>query len=314
MDQNVAHFDTDYSLWGIFTRFKWSILGTFCLVVIENLILIAQPYLIGRTVDGLIAGDYSNLKVYICVALAHVCITTTRMGYDDRTYARIRARLSIETVIHQQRAKSSLSETSERTALCDEILGFFERGLFVIVKSFVEIIGAMAMLAYFDWRICLAAFSSMVVSQLIWISTRSRVKALFTQRNNQREKKVQEIESGNHQRIANHFNSIARIKVKLSDYEAFSSGAFELMGVAVFCFSALVANTIDAVTAGMLIACFGYVKSLNNATTRLPNIFHAIVGVSEIAGRLQAMAPRGALLSGYKASTPTSATSSNEAQ
>lgn len=303
MDQHVSPYDTDYSLWGIFARFKWSILGTFGLVVIENLIFIAQPYLIGRTVDGLIAGDYTNLKVYIAFALCHVCVTTTRMSYDDRTYARIRARLSIETVVHQQRAKSSLSETSERTALCDEILGFFERGLFVIVKSFVEIVGAMVMLAYFDWRICLAAFCSMIVSQLIWISTRSRVKALFTQRNNQREKKVQEIESGSHRRIANHFNSIARIKVKLSDYEAFSSGAFELMGVAVFCFAALVANTIDAVTAGMLIACFGYVKSLNSATTRLPNIFHAIVGVSEIAGRLQAMAPKGAMLPEHKAPT-----------
>lgn len=313
MDQHVEHYDTVYSLWGIFARFKWSILGTFGLVVIENLIFIAQPYLIGRTVDGLIADDYTNLMVYIAVALGHVCVTTTRMSYDDRTYARIRARLSIETVMHQQRAKSSLSETAERTALCDEILGFFERGLFVIVKSFVEIVGAMAMLVYFDWRICLAAVCSMIVSQLIWISTRSRVKTLFTQRNNQREKKVQEIESGDHQRIANHFNSIARIKVKLSDYEAFSSGAFELMGVAVFCFAALVANTIEAVTAGMLIACFGYVKSLNNATTRLPNIFHAIVGVNEIAGRLQEKAHKGAVLSGHKAAVPAATANSNEA-
>lgn len=312
MDQHVAHYDTDYSLWGIFARFKWSILVTFSLVVIENLIFIAQPYLIGRTVDGLIAGDYTKLKVYIAVALGYVCVTTTRMSYDDRTYARIRARLSIETVVHQQRAKCSLSETSERTVLCDEILSFFEGGLFVIVKSFVEIGGAMAMLAYFDWRICLAAVCSMIVSQLIWISTRSRVRALFTQRNNQREKKVQEIESGDHQRIANHFNAIARIKVKLSDYEAFSSGAFELMGVAVFCFAAVVANSIDAVTAGMLIACFGYVKSLNNATARLPNIFHAIVGVNEIAGRLQAMAPKGEALSLHKASTPVAAASNNE--
>lgn len=290
MDQNALELNTDYSLWGIFCRFKWSILGTFGLVVIENLIFIAQPYLIGKTVDGLIAGDYADLKFYMVVALTYVCVTTLRMSYDDRTYATIRSSLSIETVVHQQRAKSSLSETSERTALCDEILGFFERGLFVIVKSIVEITGAMVMLAYFDWRICLAAFCSMVISQLIWVSTRSRVKALFTLRNNQREKKVQEIESGDYERIAGHFWTIAGIKVKLSNYEAFSSGAFELMGVAVFCYAALVANSIEGVTAGMLIACFGYVKSLSNATTRLPNIFHAIVGVNEISGRLQVMA------------------------
>lgn len=313
MNQHVAHVDTDYSLWGIFARFKWSILGTFSLVVIENMIFIAQPYLIGRTVDGLIAGSYSNLHVFIAVALVYVCVTTTRMSYDDRTYARIRARLSIETVMHQQRARSSLSETAERTALCDEILGFFEAGLFVIVKSFVEIIGAMAMLIYFDWRICLASVCFMFASQMVWVSTRSRVKSLFTERNNQREKKVQEIESGDPQRVENHFNNLARIKVKLSDYEAFSSGAFELMGVALFCYAAFVATTIDAVTTGMLIACFGYVKSLNNATTRLPNIFHAIVGVNEIAGRLQAMARKGAALAAYGAAVPATATGSNEA-
>ncbi|QQP97285.1 ABC transporter six-transmembrane domain-containing protein [Lysobacter enzymogenes] len=317
MDHHVARHDTDYSLWGIFARFKWSILGTFGLVVMENLIFIAQPYLIGRTVDGLIAGDYANLKVYIAVALGYVCVTTARMSYDDRTYSKIRAQLSIETVVHQQRAKSSLSETSERTALCDEILGFFESGLFVIVKSIVEIVGAMAMLAYFDWRICLVAFCSMGISQMIWISTRSRVKALFTQRNNQREKKVQEIESGDYQRIVTHFGNIAKIKVKLSDYEAFSSGAFELMGVAVFCFAAFVSTTIDHVTAGMLIACFGYVKSLNNATTRLPNIFHAIVGVNEIGARLQKMAHKGAAMAAHpsaaQAIAPNAVPSNNEA-
>lgn len=284
------HYKTDYSLLGIFLRFRWSILGTFSLVVIENVIFIAQPQLIGRTVDGLIAGDFHNFAVYLAVAMVYVCVTTARMSYDDRTYARIRSRLSIETVMHQQRARSSLSETAERTALCDEILGFFEGGLFVIVKSFVEIVGAMVMLALIDWRICLVALCSMTISQCIWLATRSRVKALFTERNNQREKKVQEIESGDHARISGHFDKIAQIKVKLSDFEAFSSGAFELMGIAVFCFAALAAITQDNVTAGVLIACFGYVKSLNNATTRLPNIFHAIVGVNEISGRLQAIA------------------------
>lgn len=299
-------YTTDYSLWGIFGRFRWSIIGTFSLVVIENVIFIAQPQLIGRTVDGMIAGNYFNLGVYVTVAMLYVCVTTARMSYDDRTYSRIRAQLSIETVVHQQRAKSSLSETSERTALCDEILGFFESGLFVIVKSFVEIVGAMVMLAYIDWRICLIALCSMTISQLIWLATRSRVKALFTERNNQREKKVEEIESGDHARISRHFQKLAHIKVKLSDYEAFSSGAFELMGVAVFCFAALAAITQDNVTAGVLIACFGYVKSLNNATTRLPNIFHAIVGVNEISGRLQAMTRQQASREHASASVPDS--------
>ncbi|MDQ3289014.1 MAG: ABC transporter six-transmembrane domain-containing protein [Pseudomonadota bacterium] len=293
MVQHASHFSTDYSLWGIFVRFRWSILGTFSLVVVENLIFIAQPYLIGKTVDGLIAGNYFELKIFMAVALVHACVTTFRMGYDDRTYARIRSQLSIETVMQQQRANSSLSETAERTALCDEILGFFERGLFVIVKSAVEIVGAMVMLAFIDWRICVAAFCSMVVSQLIWISTRSRVKALFTLRNDQREKKVQEIESGDYQRISGHFGNIARLKIKLSDYEAFSFGAFELMGIVVFFYAAFVATNLEGVTAGVLVACFGYVKALNNATTRLPNIFHAIVGVNEISGRLQALVTPG---------------------
>jgi ABC-type multidrug transport system fused ATPase/permease subunit len=293
MDQHASLFNTNYSLWGIFKRFKWSIMGTFSLVVIENMVFIATPYLIGRTVDKLIAGSYGGLMFYMGVMLFYVVVTTTRMSYDDRTYATIRSQLSFETVMHHQRAETSLSETAERTALCDEILGFFESGLFVIVKSIVEIVGAMTMLAYIDARICFVAVASMVVSQSIWLATRSRVKALFTLRNNQRERKVAEIESGDINRIRAHFQRIADIKIKLSDYEAFCSGAFELLGVAVFAFAAFAAVRSDGATAGMLIACFGYVKSLNNATTRLPNIFHAIVGVNEIASRLQEKASVG---------------------
>ena len=290
MDQHVALFNTNYSLWGIFRRFKWSIIGTFTLVVLENLVYISQPYFIGRTVDGLIAGNYANLQLYMGVMVLFVVLGTARKVYDDRTYSTIRAQLSIETVSHQKRANSSLSETSERTALCDEILGFFESGLFVIVKSTVEIVGAMVMLAYIDYRICLCALCAMVISQLVWYGTRKRVRALFTERNNQRERKVAEIESGDFNRITNHFRKIAAIKVKLSNYEAFSSGSFEVLGIAVFIYAAVVATGISGISAGLLIACLSYVTSLNNATTRLPNIFHAIVGVNEIAKRLQAMA------------------------
>ena len=281
---------TDYSLWWIFKRYKWPILGTFTLVVLENMLFIAQPKLIGQTVDGLIAGDYLNLKIYIGVMLVYAFLTTFRMGYDDRTYAAIRSELSVETVIHQKRANSSLSETSERTALCDEILGFFENGLFVIVKSFVEVVGAMIMLAYIDIRICIAAGCALIFTQLVWAATRKPVRSLFTQRNNQREMKIAEIESGDYNRITNHFRRIAEIKVKLSDFEAFSFCAFELIGIAVFAYAAFVTISTPGVTAGVLIACFGYIKSQNNAATRLPGIYHAIVGVNEIAGRLQKIA------------------------
>lgn len=290
MDQHVALFSTNYSLWGIFKRFKWSIIGTFSLVVIENLVYISQPFFIGRTVDGLMARSYTNLQQYLCVMVGFIVVSTARKVYDDRTYSTIRSTLSIETVSHQRNANSSLSETSERTTLCDEILGFFESGLFVIVKSIVEIVGAMAMLAYLDYRICLVALCSMAISQTVWRLTRGRVRALFTERNNQRERKVAEIESGDFQRITNHFRKIAAVKVKLSNYEAFSSCSFEMLGVAVFTYAALVSTGIDGITAGALIACLGYVTSLNNAMTRLPNIFHAIVGVNEIGRRLQKMA------------------------
>lgn len=281
---------TDYSLWGIFKRYKWPILGTFTLVVIENMLFITQPKLIGDTVDGLIAGDYYHLHIYIGIMLIYAFVTTFRMGYDDRTYAVIRSELSVETVIHQKRADSSLSETSERTALCDEIMGFFENGLFVIVKSIVEVFGAMIMLAYIDIRICIAASCALIFTQLVWATTRKPVRALFTQRNNQRERKVEEIESGDYARITNHFHKIAHIKVKLSDYEAFSFCVFELIGIAVFAYAAFVTISTPGVTAGVLIACFGYIKSQNNAATRLPGIYHAIVGVNEIAGRLQKIA------------------------
>lgn len=290
MDTPVKIPVTDYSLWGIFKRYKWPILGTFTLVLFENMLFIAQPKLIGMTVDGLIAGDYGDLKIYIGVMLIYAFLTTFRMGYDDRTYATIRSELSLETVIHQKRANSSLSETSERTALCDEIMGFFENGLFVIVKSFVEIVGAMIMLAYIDIRICIAAGCALIVTQLVWVATRAPVRALFTQRNNQREKKVDEIDSGDYDRVKNHFRRIAQIKVKLSDFEAFSFLAFELIGIAVFAYAAFITASTPGVTAGVLIACFGYIKSQNNAATRLPGIYHAIVGVNEIAGRLQKMA------------------------
>jgi ABC-type multidrug transport system fused ATPase/permease subunit len=289
MDQHATFFRTDYSLWGIFRRFKWPIAGTFSLVVLENMAYIVQPHFIGKTVDGLVADNFSNLYIYVGVLAIFVIVSTARMIYDDRTYSAIRAQLSIETVSHHKRANSSLSETSERTALCEEILGFFESGMFVIVKSIVEIGGAMVMLAYVDARICIAAICAIIVSQMIWLSTRSRVKALFTERNNQREKKVAEIESGDSNRISNHFQKIASLKVKLSNYEAFSTGAFETIGIMVFFYAAVVATGVAGITAGELIACLAYVTSLNNATARLPGIFQAIVGVNEIAKRLQAM-------------------------
>ncbi|UAA37416.1 hypothetical protein KIH87_11895 [Paraneptunicella aestuarii] len=287
----ITSFSTDYSLWGIFKRFTWPIVGTFVLVVLENLVFISQPYLIGKSVDGLIEGSFDQLYVYIGIMVIFVFMSTFRRIYDTRTYANIRAKLSIETVSHQRNANSSLSATSERTALCDEILGFFEAGLFVIVKSFVEIIGSLVMLAFIDIKLCIAAFCAMVVIQCIWYGTRPYVRDLFTQRNNQREKKVQEIESGNNKRIKAHFLRLAKIKIGLSNYEALSFGAFQIIGISVFIYAAYVTTGLDTITAGLLYTCLNYVTSLNNAIIRLPNVFHSIVGVNEISKRLQHLAP-----------------------
>jgi len=287
----MQHIQTNYSLWGIFKRFSLPIFGTFTLVVIENLVFISQPYLIGKTVDGLIASQFDDLYLYIIIMVAFITIATFRRIYDTRTYASIRAKLSIETVYHQQKADASLSEISERTALCDEILGFFEAGLFVIVKSFVEIVGSIAMLYYIDERLCLSALIAMILINFIWLCTRSRVRALFTLRNNQREQKVAEIQSKSKERIASHFNKIAALKIKLSNYEALSFGVFEILGISVFIYAAVISTGIEAITAGLLYTCLNYVTSLNNAIIRLPNVFHSIVGVNEISARLALLSP-----------------------
>jgi hypothetical protein len=72
-------------LFSIFKRFRASILITFSLLSLENVLMVLTPFVLGLAIDGLLDGDLMPTLLLGGLLLAEIVIGTGRRFYDTRS-------------------------------------------------------------------------------------------------------------------------------------------------------------------------------------------------------------------------------------
>ncbi|WP_353778131.1 ABC transporter six-transmembrane domain-containing protein [Winogradskyella sp. 3972H.M.0a.05] len=278
---------TDFSIKSIFKQYKWKISLTFLLLVLENVTKVLQPLVLGIAINDLIEGKNDGLWLFCILYVLGFIIGTIRRYYDTRAYTSIYTNVASDVAKIQNEKGIEVSAIAARSALIKELVDFFEHDITQGFTSAIGVIGALVMLALFDWWIFVGCLISIIIILLIYTFSTKRIYNYNIGLNDELEHRINVLEAREQTGIFNHFRNIAKWLVKMSDLETINFSIIEivLFVLAIFALYAS-ASAVDA-TAGSIFAVLTYVLEFSTGVFMLPIIFQQIIRLREISSRLK---------------------------
>ncbi len=281
----MAKFDI---LKQLIVKHKYRLIITYCLFTLETLGNLLRFYFFGEAVNDLIKGSYNGLLVLVGVHLAYLTIGTLRHLYDTRTYTAIYTSL-VTKLLSRSFAKASLSRMSAHSTLAREFVDFLEQDLVYVIEAVYNLAGSLVILLFYDKHIvliCLGVLVPVVISSCLY---GRKMNILNRHKNDELEKQVDVIASGNRRFIHSHYSNLRRWQIKISDKEALNFGFMELMVLALITGSLLLLKQLHTapLLAGSLFGIYSYILKFASGLDTIPYTIQRLSSLNDIAKRIE---------------------------
>jgi len=275
------------SLKHLILRFKWKVLFTFVLTIIESLLDILYPLLIGLTINDLLDGKYDGIFYLAGLGVLSLTVGSARRFYDTRIYASIYSKISPEMVEKEQNKGSSVSKISARSSLLTEFVEFLENSMPEAIGAIISLIGVTIIIASLNLNVLYASLAVLFIVFLIYAVSGKLNYRLNAGYNSQLEKQVEILETKNIGNVKNHFNSLMKWNIKLSDLETVNYLITWIVVIALFIYAPITVIESGVVKYGLVFSILMYVFDYVDKVVTLPVYIQMLIRLKEISTRLQ---------------------------
>ena len=277
---------TVISLGSLFLRFRWRISLTLTLVIVESLLEVLYPLLIGFAINDLLAERYDGLVHLGMLGVSSVLIGSARRYYDTRIYSGIYRQVAVELVEREQAAGTSVSRTSAHTNLLTEVVDFLEDTMPELIGALVAVVGILAVTVGLSVPVFLGCLALLLLVLLVYTITAGRNYRLNAGYNNQYEKAIDAIASRRRDRLTNHFHRLMQWNVRLSDLETLNYAVFWIGAVALLLFTPYSAISAGVLEYGLVFSLQLYAFEFIGWLSELPLHIQQVIRLREISKRL----------------------------
>ena len=248
----------------VYKKAPFKITFIWILDILESLIIISDPYVIGKCIDGLSKKNFFWFAVLIAINVIFWLSRTANKFGDTRIYSHIVEDESCNYYARMIKADADCSLISARLDLVDDIPNFLEIDFFDILNM----VGGIAVSLFFLYcNSTLLVFSLAAVS-IIFIPAATYRFQKETVKNNRKYKDLDEermkvIESRNKELFGKYIRNILGIGISNSDLDT------KIFFVAYFLQMILLFSSIISIThtgnftSGLLFSTVTYVEMLN---------------------------------------------------
>ena len=269
-------------------KHKYQLIITYSLFSVEMLGNLLRFYFFGEAINDLIKGSYHGLIVLTFVHLAYLIIGTIRHMYDTRTYSAIYTSL-VTKFLSRRFSKIEVSKLSAHSTLAREFVDFLEHDLVYVIEAVYNIFGSLILLFFYDKTVvavCLAILIPVIVISYFY---GNKMKKLSRLKNDELEKQVDIISTGNNHVIKQHYNNLSKWQVRISDKEAWNFGFMEIMVLVVIGISLIVSKNMHSSTvlAGSLFGIYSYILKFASGLDTIPYTVQRLSSLSDITRRIE---------------------------
>ncbi len=270
----------------ILKAYKGRISITFFVLVLEHLLLLLEPLVIGIAINGLAARDWNGVYFFLGLETLIILVGVARRLYDTRAYGDIYKNIGQDISATAIENHDDLSPAIKRADLLQEVVGFFENELPMALGSTIAILGALIMLFVLAPPVGAVALFSAIVIALIFVLSRTRIRKLNTLVNDELEARARLFMARERQPLFAHFATLVRHQISLSDLEARNFGLSYLFVVLLIAFSLYQSVAVAQAPIGDVFAVLTYAAQFAEGVIILPMMYQQYVRTSEITNRI----------------------------
>jgi ABC-type multidrug transport system fused ATPase/permease subunit len=269
-------------------KHKYRLILTYSLFSLEMLGSLLRFYFFGEAINGIIKGSYHGLIVLTAVHFAYLVTGTIRHMYDTRTYTAIYTSL-VTKFLSRRFNTTQVSKLSAHSSLAREVVDFLEHDLVYVIEAAYNLLGSMIILFFYD-----KAIVGICMCILIPVATASyfygkKMDLLNIKKNDELERQVDIISTGNKMYIHRHYNNLRSWQIKISDKEAWNFGFTEIMVLLVIGISLIATRSLHspATMAGSLFGIYSYILKFASGLDTIPYTVQRLSSLKDITRRIE---------------------------
>jgi ABC-type multidrug transport system fused ATPase/permease subunit len=247
-----------------------------------------RPFFLGEAVNDLMKGSYHGLITLSAVHVAWLIIGTIRHRYDTRTYSAIYTSL-VTRFLSRRFGHSEVSKLSAHSTLAREFVDFLEFDLVYVIEAGYNLLGSLVLLCFYDRSVVMVCFIILLPVMAMSFFYGKKMKRLNRVKNDELEKQVDIISTGNIHIIRQHYNNLRKWQIKISDQEAWNFGFMEILVMVVIGISLLVSTkaSAPAILAGDLIGIYNYILKFVSGLDTIPYTVQRLTSLTDITRRIE---------------------------
>ena len=259
---------------------------TFAILVVEHLLLLLEPFVIGVAINGLTEQAWQGVYLFLGLEVAIILIGVARRLYDTRAYGGIYREIGQNISTNAIENHEDLSPAIGRADLLQEVVDFFENELPMAVGSGISIVGALIMLLLLSPYVGGVALASALAIGAIFILSRNWIRSLNALVNDELEARARLFMARERKPLLAHFTRFVAHRISLSDLEARNFGLSYLFVVMLIAFALYQTVAVSQSAIGDVFAVLTYAAQFAEGVIILPLMYQQYVRTSEITGRI----------------------------
>lgn len=259
---------------------------TLMLVVAENVVYLLYPLMAGFAINAIIKGQSIHALLYALVVFTMWAIGAARRSMDTRTFARIYAGLAVPVILAQRKDNHSHSTVAARVTLSREFVDFFETHLPLLITSLASITGAVIMLLTIELWAGVACLSILIFFSFFLSGYTRKNEYLYEKLNNRLEKEVGFVGYASEQTLTKHYAFLARLRIRLSDREAFGYLSIGIAAALLFAVTILLMSVKGVENAGHIYSVMTYMWMFAMSLDDAPSLLEKYSQLKEIGKRV----------------------------
>lgn len=259
----------------------------------QQILWIIEPFVFGLALDALIghvrdrdAGDLlEQLAWWSGVFVANSTCGVLHRRAAERTHSRLYAELCTALSRTGAARGDPPAKVAARAELMRELVVFLDERAPMLVDGTVNLVGSLIALAFFDYRIALACLFVGVPLLVTRRIVEVRISGAQREEHDLREHNFEVFASGDPEQVAQHFGTIARVRVGAAGWSAFNFGVIRASVLGIFVTVLWIAIDIDAFTTGAIYSIVSYIWTFVTYAEDVPTLLEASSSLRDLDRR-----------------------------
>jgi hypothetical protein len=267
-------------------NYKYLILA-YGLFVLESVILLLYPLVLGNTIDKIINKEYYYV-LYLILVLGFFMLTAyLRRIYDTKIFTTLYRKVVLEYINKEINIGKDTSTINARSSMLRSIVDFLEVDFPYMFHSLFSIIGSVIIISV-NYNLYVGIFVGFFIIPIL-ISSKYFSKKLsvkYSESNDLQEKDVNILSTVNSIKIKHHYIDKNLLQIRISNIDAKYNFINEFINYSLIILSLVMFTLFESVTVGTIMALYQYIIKFTQGAFTIPNLTIRYLYLKDVIGRI----------------------------